>query len=544
MTELRRGIGLRTIVSTGAGMALASVTYISFIQLASYLTGNSAWIAILTAGLMAVLAGSCFCELNSMYPTAAGIKLFIERAFNERTAIVISGVYVLGQLAIVGAEIYILSQAISQGVSFVPPIVWAAACVLVLLYLNFRGITVAGIAQDILAYTMFVGLIAVSFYGFYTIGFHITNPFTIGSFDGFIQAVAIGISTYIAFEWVITVSEEVTDVKLVPRGMMMALGLLAITYALFSTAMTSVLGWGLLAPVISPEGIPTPHVLYGKFLLGNFGLYFMIIMGLLASTTSLNAGIMTASRFIYAMARDWSLPKFLARLHPRYATPWVAMLVILAYCVAVTVYGFLTNFVLSLILIIAASECLIYVVMALCVIRLRYKEPDKERSFKIKGGLIIPIIVIVIYSVVAGFILFGPVKPEDQMDQRICLFFIVGLFILNTVYVYTAWPWLRAKYKRIADERVPRRRRAAAADTGDAQGSGSVGSERGMSPVRVVRVVWPRRPPKRTEGAVRREIEGYCGGRLRSRPIGRPEDKNHQQKRFMEVSLWHFPIRS
>jgi amino acid transporter len=466
MTQLRRAIGLRTVISTGAGMALASVTYISFIQLASYLTGNSAWIAILTSGLMAVLAGSCFCELNSMYPTAAGIKLFIERAFGERTAIIISGVYVLGQLAIVGAEIYILSQAISQGVSFVPPVVWAAACVLVLLYLNFRGVTLAGMAQDILSYTMFFGLVAVSIYGFYTIDFHIVNPFTIGSFDGFIQAVAIGISTYIAFEWVITVSEEVTDVKLVPKGMMIALGLLAVTYALFSTAMTSVLGWGILDSVLAPEGLPIPHVLYGKFLLGNFGLYLMIIMGLLASTTSLNAGIMTSSRFIYAMARDWSLPRFLAKLHPKYATPWVAMLVILAYCVAVTIYGFLTNYVLSLILIIAASECLIYVVMALCVIKLRYKEPDKERSFKLKGGITIPIIVIVIYSVVAGFILFGPVKPEDAMDQRICLFFIIGLLILNSLYVFTIWPRLRAKYKKMADERTPRRRRMASGTTG------------------------------------------------------------------------------
>jgi len=469
MTQLRRAIGLRTVISTGAGMALASVTYVSFIQLASYLTGNSAWIAILTSGIMAVLAGSCFCELNSMYPTAAGIKLFIERAFGERTAIIISGVYVLGQLALVGAEIYILSQAISLGVSSVPPVIWAAACVLILLYLNFRGITLAGLAQDILSYTMFTGLIVISLYGFYTIDFHITNPFAIGTFDGFIQAVAIGISTYIAFEWVITVSEEVTDVKLVPKGMMIALGMLGISYALFSTAMTSVLGWEVLSPILGPDGIPTPHVFYGKYLLGNFGLYAMIIMGLLASTTSLNAGIMTSSRFIYAMARDWSLPRFLARLHPRYATPWVAMIVILAYCVAVTIYGFLTNYVLSLIYIIAASECLIYVVMALCVIRLRYKEPDKERSFKIKGGITVPIIVIIIYGVVAGFILFGPANPEDVIDQRICLFFILGLFVLNALYVFTVWPRLRAKYKKIADERVPRRRRMAAGGGQDDQ---------------------------------------------------------------------------
>jgi amino acid transporter len=465
MTQLRRAIGLRTVVSTGAGMALATVTYVSFIQVASYLTGNSAWIAILVSGLMAIFAGSCFAELNSMYPTAAGIKLFIERAFGERTAIIISGVYVLGQLAIVGAEIFILSQAISQGFTIIPPVVWAALFVLLLLYLNFRGINFAGLAQDILAYTMFAGLILISIYGLYTIDFHIENPFTIGSMEGFVQAVAIGISCFIAFEWVITVSEEVVDVKLVPRGMMIALGLLAVTYALFSTAMTSVLGWDQLLPVLAPEGLPIPHVLYGKYLLGGFGLYFMIIMGLLASLTSLNAGIMTASRFVYAMARDWSLPRFLARLHPRYATPWVAMLAVLLYCAIMTIYGFVTRYVLSMILIIAAAECLIYVVMALAVIRLRYKEPDKERSFKLRGGIIIPVIVVIVYGIVAGFILFGPMRPEDVMDQRICLFFIIGLFALNSLYVFTIWPRLRAKYKKIADERVPRRRRREGAST-------------------------------------------------------------------------------
>ena len=125
MTQLKRAVGLRTVISTGAGMALATVTYVSFIELASYLTGNSAWIAILTAGIMAVMAGSCFCELNSMYPTSAGIKIYIEKAFGEKTAIIIAGVYVMGQLSIVGAEIYILSQALSQGITFVHPVVWA-----------------------------------------------------------------------------------------------------------------------------------------------------------------------------------------------------------------------------------------------------------------------------------------------------------------------------------------------------------------------------------------------------------------------------------
>jgi len=461
MVELKRAIGLRTVVSTGAGMALATVTYVSFIEVASYLSGNSAWIAILSAGIMAMLAGSCFCELNSMYPTAAGLKLFIEKAFGERSAIIIAGVYVLGQLAIVGAEVYILSQVLAQGFTFVPPILWAVAFGALLWFLNYRGIKIAGTTQDIIAYAMFAGLILVSIYGLYTIDFQIENPLGIGSFtEGFIPAMAIGITAFIAFEWVITMSEEVTDVKLIPKGMMISLGVLTVVYALFSTAMTSVLGMETLAIVLDPEGLPIPHVMYGEFLLGGFGLYFMIGMSLLASLTSLNAGIMTSSRFVYALARDWSLPRFMAKLHPKYATPWVAMIVVTIYAVIVTTYGFLTKMILSMIFVIAAAECMIYVVMALSVIRLRFKEPDTERSFKIKGGLTIPIIVIIIYSIVGSFILFvPPVKPQDLLDQRIALFFLLAVFVLNTLYVFTIWPMLRAKYQKIADARKPRRRR-------------------------------------------------------------------------------------
>ena len=459
MTDLRRAVGLRTVVSTGAGMALATVSYIALIEVASYLTGHSAWIAILTAGIMAVLSGSCFAELNSMHPTAAGIKLYIQKAFNERLAVIIAGVYVIGQMTIIGAEIYVLSQGLTQGFPGVPPGLFAALFIAAVCYLNFRGIRIAGLTQDILSYTMFICLIVVSLYGLYTVDFKIPEPFAIGSFDGFIQAVAIGIASYIAFEWVITISEEVTDVRMVPKGMIISLGVLAIVYSLFAMAMTSVLDKQTLTWVLDPHGLPIPHILYGKKLLGTFGLYFMIAMAMLASLSSMNAGILTASRFVYAMARDWSLPRALSALHPVYATPWAAMIVVTVYAIICILYGFLTHYILSMILIISVAECMIYVIMALCVLRLRQKEPDAERSFRIRGGPLVPILVIIIYGVVGGFILFGPVKPDDRIEQRICQIFLAGLFVLNTLYAYTLWPRLRAKYQKMAQARTPRRRR-------------------------------------------------------------------------------------
>ncbi|MBU1397334.1 MAG: hypothetical protein KKH85_00320, partial [Proteobacteria bacterium] len=158
-------------------------------------------------------------------------------------------------------------------------------------------------------------------------------------------------------------------------------------------------------------------------------------------------------------ARDWSLPKFMARLHPVYATPWVAMVIVTLHCVAVTAFGFITRYILCMILIIAAAECMIYIVIALCVIRLRRTEPDRERGFKIKGGIFFPVIVIIVYGIVGGFILFGPVKPQDVIDQKIALFFILGLLVLATVYVFAILPDMREKYRKISEARTPRRRR-------------------------------------------------------------------------------------
>lgn len=68
-------------------------------------------------------------------------------------------------------------------------------------------------------------------------------------------------------------------------------------------------------------------------------------------------------------------------------------------------------------------------------------------------------IVIIVYGIVGGFILFGPVKPQDLIDQKIALFFILGLLLLATVYVFAVLPGMREKYRKIAEARAPRRRR-------------------------------------------------------------------------------------
>src|SRR4029078_6381686 len=88
--SLRRVLRFRTIVSTSTGLAYAAISLLGCIQLAAYLAGDSAWIALLIAGALALLAAFCFSELNALYPSAAAIRLYIRSAFDERGSLIIS----------------------------------------------------------------------------------------------------------------------------------------------------------------------------------------------------------------------------------------------------------------------------------------------------------------------------------------------------------------------------------------------------------------------------------------------------------------------
>ena len=95
MTELRKVIKLRTVISASTGMAIATSSYVAGIQIATILVGELAWISILLAGFLCLLSSMCFSELTSLYPSAAGIKLYIQNAFNEKVSIIIGMFYVI-----------------------------------------------------------------------------------------------------------------------------------------------------------------------------------------------------------------------------------------------------------------------------------------------------------------------------------------------------------------------------------------------------------------------------------------------------------------
>jgi amino acid transporter len=441
-------------------MALATSCYLAGLQVATIVVGELAWISILVAGLFCLLSAMCLSELTSLYPSAAGIKLYIQNAFNERIAIIIGMFYVVLGISMVGAESYILSSVMISAHIFISPmvdrVIWLSIFILFVAFLNYRGVKITGLAEDIMTFSKITLLALVSIYTISTIGIDFTPALASPNFTlpKIIEAAGVGVFLFVGFEWVTPLAEETTDYRLIGKGMLITVGILSILYSLFTVAL-----WIGLTPEQRLSGTAIPHILLGRNLFGMPGVILLMFMSALASVTSFNAGVLNTSRFTYAMARDNVLPKVFSNLHPDYATPWAAILGLTIFSLVVSVVIFITGKYLFIILMAAALECFIYVVMAICVLRLRKKYPDKPRDFKVPFGPVIPVITAVIFfGLMVG--IFMDVTKDYAGRVLFANYWLAvvmaGFFVLCTLYTMLIVPVLK---KKAAERSATRQRR-------------------------------------------------------------------------------------
>jgi amino acid transporter len=116
----------------------------------------------------------------------------------------------------------------------------------------------------------------------------------------------------------------------------------------------------------------------------------MIIIGTAVSMLGgLSGAILAIPRVLYAGARDGILPKFLGRVHPKFITPHFAIIVYASLGYLFAVFGAFKQ----LVVLTTASTLLIYLGVVLATMKLRNeKKYDSEKTFKIPGGMIVPLL--------------------------------------------------------------------------------------------------------------------------------------------------------
>ena len=460
--ELRRAIGLRTVVATATGLPFAALQYLAVAGLVTYVAGDAGWIAVGVAGLLVLIVWGLFSELNGILPTAAGVRLWMARAIDDRTALVLTFTYLTTIVVVIAADAYIVASAVAHTLgqatwlagAYIPIVLGLAT------WANLRGIVAAGRTEVLATTVVIVGTVTVALIGLAKEGFALESParpLAGHSAADFVEAVALGVFLYGAFEWVTTQAEEVRDpARTIPRGMLIALGILFVSCSILAMAMSHLLSSAQLDR-------PYPQLFLGQAALGDAGLWVMMAITAVTAINTFNGGFIAASRFMYATAREGSLPPRFALLNER-AVPYVPVVVLALGSLIGAVLVAATERWQVLVAVGAALEALLYATAGLCVYRLRRREADAPRPFRMRAARPLAVVAIVVFGVLA----LAASTSVDEKTDITPLAIILGFAGVSAYYVHRVVPRLRAqeaeRRRAATARRRQRRARGAHAD--------------------------------------------------------------------------------
>jgi len=446
---LRRALGLRTVVSTSTGLAFAALEYLAAAGLVAYVAGDSAFIPITVAGGLALLAYGFFGELNGMFPTAAAIRLYMKRAMDDRAALTITFTYMTTIVLVIASDAFIVGSALAH--AFGEPAwvagIWIVGLLAVAVVTNLRGITVAGLLQDaatsvVVVATLVIGILALVHSGH---GLHTPfQPLHGRSGGDLVEAIALGVFLYSAFEWVTTSAEEVRKPESINRGMLISIGILCVVCSVAAVAMSHTLTHHELTSAY-------PQLYLGVAAIGHAGLWVMAAVTAVTALNTFNGGFITASRFIYGTAREGSLPRQLAHLNDR-AVPWVPVVVLGLASAVVALIVAVTHAWQVLVAVGAALEAMIYGVAGFCVLRLRRRQPDTPRPFRLPGLAVLGPFGLVVFGVLA---VTASLSVQNKFNPAPLAIILVASLV-SAFYVLRVLPGIKA---REAARRAARPRR-------------------------------------------------------------------------------------
>lgn len=458
-TQLARAMPFRSVVSTSTGLAFAAIEYLAVAGLLTVVAGRLAWLAVLVAGGLVLLAWAYFSELCGLFPTAAAIRRYMQAAMDDRVALTITFTYMTTIVLVIAADAYIVGSAIADALGEPRWLVtvWIAALLAAATWTNLRGLVVATRVQDVATTVIVVVSVGVGVLAAVhapSAAAHALDATRGTGASGFLQAVALGVLLFSAFEWVTTNAEEVQHQHHIPRGMLVSLGVLATTCALLTYGMSRLLDGHEVTSAF-------PQLALGQHVAGSTGYWVMLAITALTALNTFNGGFITASRFIYATAREGALPPGAARLNSSFV-PWVPVVALAVTSLAVSVAVAVTGAWLVLLSVGAALESMIFAVAGYCVWALRRRQPDADRPFRMRAAGPLGLFGAVLFGLLG---LVASVSVDNEVDPR-PLLIIGALAGVALVYVLAYVPRLRARAAAAAAASAPRRRRPvpAAAD--------------------------------------------------------------------------------
>lgn len=391
---LQRQIGLWSAIAIVIGTTIGSGIFRSPAGIADKLPGPLPLAAIWVAGGLLALCGAfCFAELGSIYPRTGGVYAFVKEGFGSLPAflfgwaeITVIRAAAVGAIATTFAEytLRVLQQPLDNARYL------AAAAIVVMGIVNILGVKWGTFVINLTTIAKYGGLLFIILValavGLPKTGGHFTPVMPPGSFTMPMFGLAL-VSVLWAYDgWgdLSYVAGEVKDPqKNLPKALILGTVAIIVIYLLANIAYLAVL------PV---EEMRTSRLVaadVAQRVIGPIGVVFVSVTVMLSTFGSLTASLFASPRIFFALAEDGLFFRSVAKVHPKFHTPHVAIginiLLAVIFVLIRTFEQLADAFVTAIIPFYALA------VAAMFVVR---KRPDYNPPFRTPGYPIVPILFV------------------------------------------------------------------------------------------------------------------------------------------------------
>jgi basic amino acid/polyamine antiporter, APA family len=426
---LPRAIGYLGATAIVVGTIIGSGIFLVPHNVAMHVgTPGSLFAVWVVGGLLSLAGALSLAELGAALPEAGGVYVYLREAYGKGFAFL----YGWGMLVVIHSG-SVATLAVAFGIysgTFLPltPLerkLVASAVVAVLTAVNVFGVRSGSAVQTLFTFAKLAGLAiivgsAVFARGVRPLASSLPLPTPHTTVSSFGIALIGVLWAYEGWHMLSYTAGEVRNpARVLPRSFFLGTLLVVLAYLSANLAYLRVLTLSALA---QHERVAATAM---EILVGPRGRLFVSALILCSIFGALNGTILTGPRAYFAMARDKVFFSSVGRVHPRFKTPALAVLIqgVLSIVLAVSgTYEQLYTYVIF-------SAWIFYGAAVMAVLVLRRQRPNLERPYRIWGSPFVPIaFALAALAIVANTLV---TKPRESG---------VGLgIILLGLPIYFAW---------------------------------------------------------------------------------------------------------
>ncbi len=340
---LARDLNLFDITMIGVGAMIGAGIFV-LTGIAAGTAGPALILSFALNGIVTVFTAMVYAELGSAIPEAGGGYLWVKEGLPGPNAFQAGWMSwfahaVAGSLYALGFGAYLAQLFKELNFSFlglhgeILGKVLAGIIILIFIGINYRGVSETGMAGNIVTVLKVIILIIFVVSGLYAIIGHPQflikfHPFKPNGWSGILSSMGLTFIAFEGYEIIVQAGEEVKNPrKNIPKAVFLSLAIVVPIYILVAFVSIGAVNTGSNMPTYLWLG---NHAELGiveaarQFMpLGN---QLLMVGGLLATMSALNATTYSSTRVSFAMGRDKNLPDMFSNINQRTRTPHIALL--------------------------------------------------------------------------------------------------------------------------------------------------------------------------------------------------------------------------